>query len=74
MKAHIGVDACTVLTHSLTTTSANEHDLNQTGELLHGLSSLYSVIPVTMEQNNAPSCRMCLLSGLSLKFHPGSKS
>ena len=36
MKAHIGVDTCTGLTHSLTTTSANEHDLNQAGELLHG--------------------------------------
>jgi len=29
MKAHVGVDARTGLTHSLTTTAANEHDLNQ---------------------------------------------
>jgi len=29
MKTHIGVDARTGLTHSLTTTAANEHDLNQ---------------------------------------------
>ena len=36
MKAHIGVDARTGLTHSLTTTAANEHDLNQASELLHG--------------------------------------
>ena len=36
MKAHIGVDARTGLTHSLTTTSANEHDLNQASQLLHG--------------------------------------
>ncbi len=36
MKAHIGVDARTGLTHSLTTTSANEHDLNQAEHLLHG--------------------------------------
>lgn len=36
MKAHIGVDARTGLTHSFTTTSANEHDLNQAGNLLHG--------------------------------------
>ena len=36
MKAHIGVDARTGLTHSITTTAANEHDLNQAGELLHG--------------------------------------
>ncbi len=36
MKAHIGVDARTGFTHSLTTTPANEHDLNQAGQLLHG--------------------------------------
>ena len=36
MKAHIGVDAKTGLTHSLTTTAANEHDLNQAEHLLHG--------------------------------------
>ncbi|HDY7992682.1 TPA: IS5 family transposase [Vibrio vulnificus] len=36
MKAHIGVDSKTGLTHSFTTTSANEHDLNQVAHLLHG--------------------------------------
>ena len=36
MKAHIGVDAKSGLTHSLETTAANEHDLNQAGNLLHG--------------------------------------
>ena len=36
MKAHIGVDAKSGLTHSLKTTAANEHDLNQVGNLLHG--------------------------------------
>lgn len=36
MKAHIGVDARTGITHSFTTTAANEHDLNQAGNLLHG--------------------------------------
>ncbi len=36
MKAHIGVDAKTGLTHSFTTTAANEHDLNQAQHLLHG--------------------------------------
>lgn len=34
--AHIGVDAKSGLTHSLVTTAANEHDLNQLGNLLHG--------------------------------------
>ncbi len=36
MKAHIGVDAKTGLTHSFTTTATNEHDLNQAEYLLHG--------------------------------------
>ncbi|GGK80443.1 IS5 family transposase [Amphritea balenae] len=36
MKAHIGVDARSGLTHSLTTTRANEYDLNQAEHLLHG--------------------------------------
>lgn len=36
MKAHIGVDARTGLTHSFTTTAANEHDLNQAEHILHG--------------------------------------
>ncbi len=36
MKAHIGVDPPTGITHSFTTTAANEHDLNQAGNLLHG--------------------------------------
>lgn len=35
MKAHIGVDARTGLTHTFTTTAANEHDLNQAEHLLH---------------------------------------
>ena len=40
MKAHIGVDAKSGLTHSLVTTPANEHDLNQVGNLLHGKEQL----------------------------------
>jgi len=36
LKAHIGVDARTGLTHSFTTTAANEHDLNQAEHILHG--------------------------------------
>ena len=36
MKAHIGVDAKSGLTHTLVTTPANEHDLNQLNHLLHG--------------------------------------
>ncbi|AGP81541.1 IS5 transposase [Alteromonas mediterranea MED64] len=36
MKAHIGVNAKSGLTHTLVTTAANEHDLNQMKNLLHG--------------------------------------
>ena len=36
MKAHIGVDAKSGLTHTLVTTAANDHDLNQMKNLLHG--------------------------------------
>jgi IS5 family transposase len=35
MKAHIGVDARTGVTHSFTSTSANLHDLNQGEYLFH---------------------------------------
>jgi len=36
MKAHIGVDAESGSIHSLETTPANEHDITQAGNLLHG--------------------------------------
>ncbi|KEI71996.1 hypothetical protein GV64_15800 [Endozoicomonas elysicola] len=36
MKANIVVDARTGLTNSLVTTAANENDLNQASNLLHG--------------------------------------
>lgn len=36
MKAHIGVDADSGLVHTVVTTSANEADVAQTAELLHG--------------------------------------
>ena len=42
LKAHIGVDAKRGLIHSFTTTAANEHDLNQLPELLHGNESFIS--------------------------------
>lgn len=40
MKAHIGGDAKSGLTHSQVTTPANEHDLNQVGNLLHSKEQL----------------------------------
>jgi transposase, IS5 family len=36
MKAHVGVDAESGSIHSLETTPANEHDVTQAGNLLHG--------------------------------------
>ncbi|TPE45102.1 IS5 family transposase, partial [Maribrevibacterium harenarium] len=39
LKAHIGVDAKRGLIHSFTTTSANDHDLNQLPELVYGNES-----------------------------------
>ena len=42
MKAHIGVDAKSGLTHTLVTTPANEHDLNQLENLLHGQEEFVS--------------------------------
>jgi len=36
MKAHIGVDADSGLVHTVTTTAANEADVDQVDELLHG--------------------------------------
>src|SRR6202008_1693101 len=36
MKAHIGVDADSGLVHTVTTTAANEADVEQVAQLLHG--------------------------------------
>lgn len=36
MKAHIGVDADSSLVHTVTTTAANEADVEQMADLLHG--------------------------------------
>ena len=36
MKAHIGVDADSGLVHTVTTTAANEADVEQVADLLHG--------------------------------------
>lgn len=36
MKAHIGVDADSGLTHTVTTSAANEHDIEHVTDLLHG--------------------------------------
>ena len=42
LKAHIGVDARTGLTHNLSTTAANVHDITVTEHLLHGEETFIS--------------------------------
>lgn len=42
LKAHIGVDARTGLTHSLSTTAANVHNITETENLLHGEETFIS--------------------------------
>jgi transposase, IS5 family len=42
LKAHIGVDAKRGLVHSFTTTPANDHDLNQIHDIIHGDESFVS--------------------------------
>ncbi len=78
MKAHIGVDAKSGLTHSTVTTAANEHDLNQLGNLLHGESNLSQPMPATKGRHSARAGRGgCGLAdrraprqGKNLKQHP----
>ena len=36
IKAHIGVDACTGIVHSMSATGANVHDVTEAHKLLHG--------------------------------------
>ncbi len=55
MKAHIGVDAKSGLTHSLVTTAANEHDLNQLGNCFMERSNLSQPMPATKERHSARS-------------------
>jgi IS5 family transposase len=40
MKAHIGVDSDSGLVHTVTTTPANDHDITQAHQLLHGKEKL----------------------------------
>ena len=42
MKAHIGVDADIGLVHTVTTTPANEADVEQVDDLLHGKEEVVS--------------------------------
>ncbi|KXU60244.1 hypothetical protein AWN70_25595 [Escherichia coli] len=55
MKAHIGVDAKSGLTHSLVTTAANEHDLNQLVICCMERSNLSQPMPATKGRHSARS-------------------
>ena len=78
MKAHIGVDAKSEPDHSLVTTAANEHDLNQLGNLLHGEEQFVSADAGYQERHSARADRGgCGLAdrrasrqGKTLKQHP----
>lgn len=59
MKAHIGVDGKSGLTHSLVTTAANEHDLNQVGKLLHGDEEFISADAGYQGGRKAPGALPC---------------
>ncbi|MFT6654642.1 MAG: IS5 family transposase [Marinomonas primoryensis] len=43
LKAHVGVDARTGFTHSVSTTAANVYDIMETANLLHGEACFVSV-------------------------------
>jgi IS5 family transposase len=47
MKAHIGVDADGGLVHTVTTTAANEADVEQVADLLHGKEERSGPTPAT---------------------------
>ncbi|MBI1398351.1 MAG: IS5 family transposase, partial [Betaproteobacteria bacterium] len=58
MKAHIGVDADSGLVHTVTTTPANEADVEQVADLLHGkerniwADSGYRGAPARVDRND----------------------
>jgi Transposase DDE domain. len=43
MKAHIGVDACNGLVHSVHITTANVHDIVATEHLLHRQAAIHPI-------------------------------
>ncbi len=55
MKAHIGVDAETGLTHSVAATAANVADVTQGHELLHGNSPAARLQPLLTDNFNQPT-------------------
>ena len=56
MKAHIGVDADSGLVHTVTTTAANESDVEQTADLLHGKEAA-GVGGLGLPRRASASCR-----------------
>ncbi len=63
MKAHIGADAASGLVHTLVTTAANVHDVNQAHALLHGEEQQDTVILVIWGLTNGKKIRIKMWSG-----------
>ena len=67
MKAHIGVDAVTVLTHSVVATSANVADVTMAGQLVrdddkqvYGDAGYTGMWKHLNEEKDDPDCRCCV--------------
>ena len=79
MKVHIGVDVKTGLVHSMTTTSANVHDVTEAHRLLHGEESQVwgdaGYLGVQKQEENrelAVEWQMAMKPGQRRKLEPGS--
>ena len=79
MKVHIGVDVKTGLVHSMTTTSANVHDVTEAHRLLHGEESQVwgdaGYLGVQKREENrelAVEWQVAMKPGQRRKLEPGS--
>jgi IS5 family transposase len=57
MKAHIGVDVDSGLVHTVTTTAANEADIEQVEELLHGKEEVVHADAATAERTSVSNAK-----------------
>lgn len=64
MKAKIGIDARTGITHSVITTAANERDLNQAANLWHGEESFIFADVVVAELRKELSFNISMPAGI----------
>ena len=80
MKVHIGVDADTGLVHSMSTTSANVHDVTEAHNLLHGGETVvwgdagYQGVHKRQENlGREVEWQVAMRPGLRRKLEPGSE-